>query len=125
MMAGASHTSYHPENANTTIEGSVWKMVRDGKLERLENADCIREYSASLADHRRNLILVMPEDKSTVAEGFAVSAYRIGLNTNVQGTCSPMGYDWLCYAAFHDTCNGGGGCSKQAQEIQPGQLDDL
>lgn len=118
-MDGASYTSYRPEMANTTFEGTLWKEVRDGKLERLENADCIREYSAPFAYHRRNLILVMPEDNSTIEEGLHVGAYPVRLNNKVQGACGPMGYDWICHEAFLEKCNGGGGCSKQAQEINP------
>jgi hypothetical protein len=98
----------------------LWRGVIAKDLERLDNADCIREYSSPLISGRKHLILVLPDDpKRTTNESF-LGLYRAEFNsTNEDGKCNKDGYDWLCQVALRDECHWGEGCSKQARRIDP------
>jgi hypothetical protein len=107
---------YEPPGEDNDVR-DLWDNIRKIKLERLENSDCIREYSSTLVHHRKHLILIIPEDNQTT-RGFELKYRSINFKTNVHN-CSQTGYDWVCSAQFGDHCNWGQGCSKQAQTIDP------
>jgi hypothetical protein len=96
----------------------IWESLREATLERLENVDCIREYSSTFSERRRHLILVLEEKRrpsyldSRVRTHFANFAYS--------GKCGPSANNWICYQEFGPECQSWGeACSKKAQRINP------
>jgi hypothetical protein len=111
---------FYPGDESYRLTAGIWERLREVELERLENVDCIREYSLTFSERRRHLILVIAEkEKPTRHEPSRIISHRANFGMNAYGGCQPDRYDWLCYAALGGDCHWGEGCSKQARRIDP------
>jgi hypothetical protein len=109
------------ELENNATYRNLWQEVLKSDLDRLDNADCIREYSSSpLINSRKHLILVVVPDKGQ-ANSSDLGLYQAQFKRkNKSGQCNRDGYEWICEEAFGTSCHWGDGCSKQARSIDPG-----
>jgi hypothetical protein len=126
LLINDNITWYYQDQVERHVAKDVWGELFKGKLDRLENAECVQEYAASLLDHRRHLILVVPavpaDNGTSNNRGLGLMSLSAEFRNDDSSGCSQAGYEWICFVAFEEYGNGcqdGQACSKQAQRIDP------
>lgn len=66
---------------------TMWNKAREGKLDRLENADCIDQYAKTIQSNRRSVLLVADDEHFPPP---AENPFRNGSNV----------YDWSVFDTF-------------------------
>lgn len=85
----------------------MYEKARKGELERLSNADCIREYGQMIQSTRRNVLLVAADDKYPPRELYAIGASHVYAANQIDATdaSDPREavsiYNWICSGPSH------------------------
>ncbi|KAF1994291.1 hypothetical protein P154DRAFT_549157 [Amniculicola lignicola CBS 123094] len=95
--------------ASTSYEGFVLHdQAKNGSLDRLENLDCIKAYSTLIQSSRRNLLLVVDNDKDAIAaSNHSIDTYLHGnfyfdAGEAKEYTYANGLYDWICSSGPSD-----------------------
>lgn len=102
----------HPEATQTLIKLNQAAVLNDTTLlERLDNADCIRQYAQDYVSIRSNLLMIVPESVNR-DNASRVLDFNFQDNTKMDkrgyGECPPDVSDWVCGASsdeeYTDEC---------------------
>jgi hypothetical protein len=126
--------SYYDSDLEKRVAIQAWSDYAAKKFERLENSECIKEYTLPLSEYRRHLILVISgynmnaTDKNSAnlssrTASFPSRSSEFEHLSNDAGYCSQyQGYDWVCawdFPAWQCSTNEDGTCSSKAKSINP------
>lgn len=115
MTVKFSHNPLQAEPMHRVFGGLARHLhykVLTGRLQRLENKECISEYAVPLQSSRRNVVVITEDDPSRIADVF--EAYHAWIPT-ANSREAPEQYSWLCNELNMDSTDQ---CLYHLQHIQ-------
>ncbi|CAI6331455.1 unnamed protein product [Periconia digitata] len=93
------------EYENTVLLQNLHRQAYEGRLERLENLDCINAYARLIQSDRRNLFLVFRDDDAPIVRWITFSEASPVFWAHSMHFYDPVPYSWISPPPFKNTFN--------------------